>query len=145
MLEILGLVLAIVDFCGLTETLEKKIDVIRQKLQTFTASIQEHQERTETFLRWFNGICFLSLTIYLVYKVREVWWPVRLILAPIVAFFGTGIYSVILILALMAMYYIVLWPLVLILRLLDMPKKGTIGSIGLLLAVVGIVVRFAHY
>jgi|ERR1043166_5785430 hypothetical protein len=158
MLEILGLILAIVDFCGLTETLEKKVDLSRQKLQAFTTS--RFENATEIFLNWFNGVCFVILWAYLLYKSvdhfltnpppdlpelplagRIIVWLVGTF---IVAFFGTGVYAVILLFALIAIHYTVLWPLVLILRLLDMPKKGTVGSIGLLLAVAGVAIRFMH-
>ena len=157
MLEILGLILAIVDFCGLTETLEKNVDLSRQKLQAFTAAIMHIDKAIESFIEWFNGICFVLLWVYLMYKsvdflhknpTPEVPFAVRLILWLVgtffVAAFGTGVYAVILFFALIAIGYIVLWPLVLILRLLNMPKRGTVGSIGLLLAVAGVAVRLMH-
>ena|SRR5687767_4349854 len=142
MLEILGLGLAIIDFFDLTGRLEEGIDRSRDRLQAFTRSIKQHQAATETFLLWFNGICFVLLTVYLIVKTSSLPWAARLILAPIVAYFGTGIYSLMFLAALIAVYYLVLSPLAVILRLLDLPKRGTVGSIGLLLAVAGVVIRF---
>ncbi len=153
MLELLGLFLAIIDFAGLTDRLEKSLDLFRQRVWAFQEAVNKHGETAERLHNWFNGICFVVLMAYLLYKSASEsefsgipWlhrWTLLILSAALAAFLGTAICSIVLLSFAIALYAFILTPFVFTLRLLDKPPRGTVGSVGLLLAVIGVIHRFA--
>lgn len=142
MLEIIGLFLAILDFFDLTPALERSINRSRETIQNLTDSILKSDKKVENIISWFNTICFVLLSIYLFFITSGAPWAVRIIFSLIVALIGTGIYSVILIVSFTAFVLIILLPVLFMLRLMAKTKKGVIGSMGLLLALIGVIIRF---
>lgn len=154
MLELVGLFLAIIDFAGYTEKLEAAIDGFRESLWRFKTTVLRKDVPIEKYLRILNAVIVVALTIYLLYvsrtelKMPLASWPVKLtvwivevLLVGVISYFATALYLLAVVAILLAIYLVVLSPLVFILRVLDMPPKGTVGSIGLILALASALAR----
>src|SRR5947207_3732179 len=105
MLEIIGLFLAIIDFCDLTNALATKVNLGQLKIEKLATSAFDEYGPFEVFYRWCVGICFVVHSIYLFHKLsdgtlpsQDVPWPLRVLLALLVSAIATLFYGLALIL-----------------------------------------------
>jgi hypothetical protein len=158
-LEALGLILALLDFFNLTHRVENLLDRVRHfYLRVFNVLrvIVIHDDAQETLtpaearIQWifFGGmvclvlLCSLAMSVGAFHDAQEqgggirnwiMWLVISLGFPPVLLIFS----FICIILPLSAFYYGLLLPLAWLVRLIDLPPRGTVGTIGLLLALAG--------
>lgn len=160
MLETIGLILAIVDFAGWTAKLEvwivkfrevfmsKTLDKLRlffmpDALSNHTEEENKKTERNENkhIIFVWSVILIYSVICFFLPPIKNLILWKRIIGSCISSFITIAITYTALLLCLYAFYYLILIPLYLILKLMGMPRRGTVGSIGLLLAIISFITR----
>ena len=127
-LSITGLILAIVDFSEKTGELERFFDILTTIFEELTQKLTRRviklprdfierlkYERTTT-PKWLWWLAMIPIAIY----------------SPIMFFVLLSLYVEII------FFTIILHFFIYVIRILNYPKKGIVGSIGLLLAIIGI-------
>lgn len=162
-MSLTGFALAILDFTGLSKKLELKIDSLRK--QYFNRVVKDLRfwkiykriERIGSFFWSFKTIqkigiiCMLAWAIYFgirlidLIRVYEYGTPYRYIFLGVIVVLS--IYSVVFYLALSALLIILLtywslWWIYLFLHIVNKPKAGTVGTIGLVIAILGLILEF---
>lgn len=156
-LEVIGLLLAVIDFSGQAPKLERQLEVVQKNLYDFVLFLGRAEKRTQGYskstdrkITFILGTCaLLGGLVFLIYANKAVPhnpYPtettgdiVLLLIGFILGLaFSCLLVALVLYMAAIGLFYFCLWPLALVLHLMSKPRTGIVGSFGLLLALAGV-------
>jgi hypothetical protein len=161
LLELVGLILAVVDFSGLTPKLECKLDALQKILYDFVWYFgpaemrnQGYSRRTERVITFtvsalvvLGGLALLACSEILYphspYPTKTFGDKTLLAVGFILGLaFSSAVTALLLYLTAISIFYFGLLPLAFTMHLMSKPRRGILGSLGLLLAIASLLERF---
>ena len=126
-LEIFGLILAFLDFWNLSHYLERFLDRCRERLRPYT-----HNPLSREGRRVFVGFLIFTLIMFIMFFGGALIGPYTLSKAVIVALEAAAFIIVLPLIVLLGATI-----LYLVMHVLNLPPSGTVGSVGLIITLLG--------
>ncbi len=165
MLEVMGLLLAVIDFAGWAPALERGANTLRVNLSRFMDSLvprrpedpdqlQGFGKKTDQLISYgFIAAVIMIALAFLYYAETSVAHPPYptntigdIVLLIVGAILGFGFACLVAILFLFLSFNFLVWgiiaPSALTLHILSIPRRGILATVGLLAAIVGVLERY---